>query len=298
VLDSVSDVRELSGMVRFFPGLCLVGLGLSLSAPSFAASPLIAVTESPANTAPRALRLEIRPTVEAALKERGAAVVPRAKIAGSLANCTGDACAVRIGAATGATHVLVIDSSYLDDGYKMRLQVFDGRTGRELYSDGQVCEVCTHDDFTKALRERTAILWSRIQTEETLPQRAPVTKPIAAPVAVRPLLPAASVPAEPAASASLVRRLVGPVLVVAGVAATVTGAVYVAKNGDAATNHAGCGGTEPCPFTRRTMAWSAPMVGVGLVAAIVGGYLWWTTPSGTAVTASVGPDGLSVFGAF
>jgi hypothetical protein len=40
------------------------------------------------------------------------------------------------------------------------------------------------------------------------------------------------------------------------------------------------------------------MVGAGLVAAIVGGYLWWTTPSGTAVTASVGPDGLSVFGAF
>ena len=279
-------------MLRPFSGLCLLGLGLSFSAPAFAAAPIVAVTESPTNTAPRTLRLEIRPTVEAALKERGAAVVPRAKIAGSLASCTGGDCAVRIGAATGATHVLVIDSSYVDDGYKMRLQVFDGRTGRQLYSDGQVCEVCTHEDFTKALRERTAILWSRIQAEEMLPPPVPVTKPIAAPAAAPHLPPVARVPAEPSASPSFARRLAGPLLVVAGGAAVAVGVVYMTKNGATATDNAGCGDGLPCPFAKRTLPWSGPLAGVGLVAAIVGGYLWWTTPSGTAVTASVGPDGL------
>jgi hypothetical protein len=284
-------------MIRFFPGLCLLGLGLSLSAPAFAAPPLIAVTESPTNTAPRTLRLEIRPTVEAALKEHGAAVVPHAKVTGDLAKCTNDGCAVRIGTATGATHILVIDSSYIDDGYRMRLQVFDGRTGRELYSDGQVCEVCTHGDLTKALRERTAILWSRIQAGEALPAPLPAASTIVAPPVAA--LPRNIVrPPVSDAPASLARRLTGPVMVAAGLATAVVGVVYVTKDGATASSHTGCGSADPCPFTRRTLAWSIPTAGVGVLAALLGGYLWWTTPSGTAVTASVGPDGLSVFGAF
>lgn len=275
-------------MFRLFPGSLLVGLGLFLSSSVVAAAPIIAVTEAPTNTAPRALRLEIRPTVESALKERGATVVPHAKMVGDLAKCAGEACMARIGVVTGATHVLVIDSAYADDAYKMRLLVFDARTGREIYSDGQVCEVCTHDDFTKALRERTAILWSRIQAEATPPPPAPVT----APAAVPPPLLDVRVPAESGAPASLTRRLIGPALVVAGAAAVVVGGVYIAKNGDAATSRADCGGSDPCPYSRRTLGWAVPMAAAGAVAAIAGGYLWWTTPSGTAVTAAITPDGL------
>jgi hypothetical protein len=278
-------------MLRLLSGSFLVGLGLLLSTPAVEAAPLIAVTESPTNTAPRTLRLEIRPTVEAALKERGAAVVPHAKVTGDLAKCTSNPCVVRLGTATGATHVLVVDSSYVDDGYKMRLQVFDARSGRELYSDGQVCEVCTHNDFTKALRERTAILWSRIQTEETLPP-APTALPVATPVAAPAPLLAARVPAKPIAPVSLARRLVGPALVVAGAAAVVAGGVYIAKNGDAATSRVECSGSDPCPYSRRTLGWSIPVAATGAIAAIVGGYLWWTSPGGTAVTASITPAGL------
>ena len=81
------------------------------------------------------------------------------------------------------------------------------------------------------------------------------------------------------------------IISLAGISVAV-GVVYMTKNGATATDNAGCGDGLPCPFAKRTLPWSGPLAGVGLVAAIVGGYLWWTTPSGTAVTASVGPDGL------
>ena len=274
-------------MLRLFPRFLPAGLGLFLAAPAFAA-PLVAVTELPTNAAPQALRLEIRPSVEAALKEHGAAVVPRAKLTGDLAKCPGTACAARVGAVTGATHMLVIDSVYAQDGYRMRLQVFDTRSGRELFSDGQVCEVCTRDELTQALRERTAILWSRIQTEEATPP-APAPTPVVAPVAVPPPIP--SVPAEPVEPVSLARRLVGPTLVVAGAAAVVVGVIFITKNGGTATSRAECSGSEPCPYSKRTLGWSVPVTAVGAAAMIVGGYLWLTAPNGTAVTASVGPDG-------
>lgn len=285
MLDSVSDVREPGGMIRPYPGLCLLGLGLSLSAHAFAAPPIIAVTESPTNTAPRALRLEIRPTVEAALKERGAAVVPHAKVVGDLAKCTSGGCATRIGAATGATHVLVIDSSYVDDGYRMRLQVFDGRTGRERYSDGQVCEVCTHDDFTKALRERTAILWSRIQTEETLPPPAPVMSPTAAPVPGPVSLARVEPPviAEPAKRSWIPWAIIG-----VGAPTAVYGVLAIKKSGKTD------GGPSPgAPsFTQNSYAsgglgWGC-FVGGGLVA--IAGAIWvFATPT-HSTTVSISPS--------
>ncbi len=272
-------------MLHIFPGSCLVGIGLLLSASVVAAAPLIAVTESPTNTAPRTLRLEIRPTVEAALKERGATVVPRARIAGGLASCTGGDCAIRIGAVTGATHVLVVDSSYLDDGYKMRLQVLDGRTGRELYSDGQVCEVCTHEDLTKALRERTAILWSRIQAEEVLTPPAPVTSPIAAPVpspvSVARVEP--SVIAEPATRSWIPWTMIG-----VGAPTAVYGILAIKKSGKTD------GGPSPgAPsFTQNSYAsgglgWGCLVAG-GLVA--IGGAIWvFATPT-HSTTVSVSPS--------
>jgi len=260
---------NLQAMLRFVPGFCVVGLAVLLSASALAATPLIAVTESPANIAPRALRLEIRPTVEASLKDRGASVVPRAKLLGENGKCAGEACVVQVGNATGATHVLVVHGSYVDDGYRLRLQVFDSRTGRELYSDGQVCEVCTYDDLLKALRERTAILWSRIQSEEVTPPAAPLAAPVVAfSPAAAPYHDMALQPSRP----SLTRRLVGPSLVIAGLGVAVLGGVYLSFDGSPATDHAGCRGASPCPFSRSTSGWSGPMLGAGLVLAIAGGY--------------------------
>jgi hypothetical protein len=283
-------------MFRFFAAFCLAHLGLLGSVSAGTAAPIIAVIESAQNTAPRGLRLEIRPTVEAALRERGATVVPRVRMGGALAKCADQACAIRVGAATGATHVFAIDSSYADDGYRIHLQVFDARTGRELNSDGQVCEVCTHDDFTKALRERTAILWSRIQAAEasaSLPTRTVTAAP---PTPTAP--PHQPLERQDHETASVGRKLVGPVLVATGAAAAIVGGVYMSRNGDPATGHGGCQNGAPCPFTRRTLGWSAPMTGAGVATAILGAYLWWTTPSGTSLALSVGRDGLFVSGAY
>jgi hypothetical protein len=274
---------NLPAMLRFSLGICIVGLGLLSASAAQAVEPLVAVTESPANVAPRALRLEIRPTVETALKNLGLTVVPTTKLTGDLSKCEAQACIRQIGVTTGATHVLVVTASFVDEGFTMHLQVFDAKTGQRIDGESRSCVVCIHDDLLKALHDWTPTLWLRVQSEEATSSPAPAASPA--------LALAGDVATSPA-PASLVRRTIGPTLVVVGAAAAVVGVVYMAKNGARATNNAGCGDGLPCPFTRRNLAWSAPLVVVGALTAALGGYLWWTTPSGTAVTASVGPDGL------
>jgi len=278
---------NLAAMLRFSLGICIVGLGLLSASAAQAVGPLVAVTESPANVAPRALRLEIRPTVESVLRNLGVKVVPSTKLTGDLSKCEAQACIRQIGVTTGATHVLVVTASYVDDGFTMRLQIFDAQTGKRIEAEARSCVVCIHEDLIKALHDWTAPLALRVQSEEATSSPAPAASPAPA----RALAPAGDVATSPA-PASLVRRAIGPTLVVAGTAAVVVGVVYMAKNGARATANAGCGDGLPCPFTRRNLAWSAPMVGVGALTAALGGYLWWTTPNGTAVTAFVGPDGL------
>jgi hypothetical protein len=280
---------NLPAMLRFSLGICIVGLGLLSASAAQAVEPLVAVTESPANVAPRALRLEIRPTVETALKNLGLTVVPSTKLTGDLSKCEAQACIRQIGVTTGATHVLVVTASFVDEGFTMHLQVFDAKTGQRIDGESRSCVVCIHDDLLKALHDWTPTLWLRVQSEEAISSPAPAASPA--------LAPAGDVATSPA-PASLVRRAIGPTLVGVGGLVAVTGVALLLYNGKDNSGHTGCRNGEPCAFEYKTSPWGPTLLGVGLLTAALGTYFWVTTPSGTAVTAAVGPDGLSVFGTF
>ena len=178
---------NLPAMLRVIVGFCFAGIGLVVLSPAAQATvPLIAVTEAPENTgAPgytgsRLLGLDIRSTVEATLKERGARVVPSSKLGGDLAYCLMKACVRQIGATTGATHVLFVEAPDVEHGYYVRFRVLDAKTGEHVHDHRVIGnrKVFTEDNFAKALHDQTDQLWSEFQAEEAL-------------------LPARSVPAPP-----------------------------------------------------------------------------------------------------
>jgi hypothetical protein len=136
----------------------------------------------------------------------------------------------------------------------------------------------------------------RVQSDEATASPAPASPAPA-------LAPAGDVATSPApaslpAPVSLVRRTIGPTLVGVGGLVAVTGVALMLYNGKNPTGHTGCRNGEPCAFEYKTSPWGPTLLGAGLLTAALGTYLWVTTPSGTAVTAAVGLDGLSVFGTF
>jgi hypothetical protein len=270
--------------------------------------PVILVVEAAGTSAPEPRRREIRPAIEHAAKQAGATVVAARRVPASLmSGCREAACAVRAGKSAKATHVVLSEAAYVDDGFKIRLELYDVASGRQLSAEGQSCEVCTFPNFLKALRESMTLLCTRgLQG----PQPEPATPPPSVPPPAMAAAPAepdhtagrapvstslAVATAPPAreqrgwtATKTLAVAAVGAGLLTAGV-----GVFVLTQNGEPSCD----GDPNRCPFRRNTAVGGSLLLGTGVVAAAGGGLLWWWDANrSTAV--SLSPSGFVVSGRF
>ncbi|MDX2087883.1 MAG: hypothetical protein SFX73_08535 [Kofleriaceae bacterium] len=285
--------------IAVLAAVALLTFSASAAAVFAADTPLVLVVEGPGTAAPKNRKREIRPAIEYAAKQAGAEIVSAARVPGlAAAPCADAACATKAAVTAGATHVILSESAYVDDGFKIRLELYDARTGRTLRAEGQSCEVCTFPAFLKALRESTTLLCTRGFAEQ--PEPAPVPAPVAPPIVTAPApIEASPAPIVAATEAprreapSTMRRVLPIVAVGAGVATAIAGVVVLSKDGEPTCD----GDPNRCPFTRNTVAGGSALIGAGAVLAAAGAYFWWTTPSGDTAVA-IGPAGLKFAGRF
>lgn len=273
-------------------------------AASAADGPAILVVEGTGTAAPKNRRLEIRAAIERAIKQSSVSVVPVTGAASARGGCEDGPCAVRAGVISGATHVIFSNAAYADDGYQIRLELFDVRTGRQLGAEGKSCPVCAFQAFVKALRESTTLLCTRglvepAQTPE--PISAPPTPPPVAEAEVARDAPIGTtdVAAERApvgvdplgGRVSVTRRVLPMVGVGVGLLTAGIGAFVLSKNGERTCD----GAADRCPFVRDTLGGGFAMLGSGLVTAAVSGIFWYRTPPATI---AISPAGIAVAGQF
>lgn len=291
----------------------LAAVGGTLSVPGDARAagtdgPVILVVEGPGTAAPEPRRREIRPAIEHAAKQAGATVVAAKRVPASLmSGCREAACAVKAGKAGKATHVVLSEAAYVDDGFKIRLELYDVASGRQLSAEGQSCEVCTFPNFLKALRESTTLLCTRgLQgppPEATAPTPSPPPPPIAtAPAEAEPTPTSTSAPAAVVAAPGppvgdkqewTSTKTLAVAAIGAGVLTAGVGIYMLTLNGDPSCD----GDPNRCPFKRNTSVGGGLLIGAGALVAAGGGLLWWWDASrSTAV--SLSPSGLVVSGRF
>ncbi len=114
----------------------------------------------------RDVRQEVRASAEQALRGLGVEVVPQDRVTITLEDCNIPSCLAELGRQAGASHILEIQGSYVSESYNLRLDLRDGETGRILGSDSKECEICSAKDFYRAVRDRTAALWTRVVSEQ------------------------------------------------------------------------------------------------------------------------------------
>lgn len=213
--------------------------------PAWAGAPRVAVLET--TTMPEEGRGELRAQIAQALKDLGADVVPRAALRDLRPDCDTADCFIAVGRATAATHVLRVQGAYADEGYRLRLQLWDGATGKLLSSEGKDCEICTLSDLYRAARERTTVLCARAFDDA-----------------------AASAPATPAPDRSPWKQplsIGGAALVSVGLGLLAGGIYLIAVDGDPA-----CGSSEPAPCVLfRDTAGRGRLLVAGGAAAVLGG---------------------------
>jgi hypothetical protein len=248
---------------------------------------------------PRARR-EIAGAVSAAAEAIGATIVPVAQLqAAGLAECSSSGCPKRIGAATGATFVLVVDAAFDLDTFKFHLDMWSASTGDHLDGEGRDCDGCSLNDFTRALRDRTTLLCERVfHSQAASSARAPGgthdLNPKQPTAAAPPLIgPGASVGGtgpNGAPSAWPARLAIAGMVV--GVAAIATGAVVLSRNNDLDCS---AGDASPCAFRKNTKWGGGLLVAGGAIAAGASGIVLYRvlSPDRDVVT-SIGPAGLSL----
>ena len=245
----------------------------------------------------RDVRQEVRASAEAALRALGVEVVPQGQVKTSLDDCNIPSCLAELGRQAGASHILEIQGSYVNESYNLRLDLRDGETGRILGSDAKECEICSARDFYRAVKDRSAALWTRVVREqgsaEALPSQAvPVTP------ARSDLTEAKAAPSPAKAGRSFWRQplpLLGLGLTAGAAVLLGFGGYYLAVDGDSDPS---CGGGV-CPFKRSTATPGWGFVGGG-VAALVGGValLIWGRDDPDAPAISLGPGTVTLSGSF
>jgi hypothetical protein len=245
----------------------------------------------------RDVRQEVRASAEAALRALGVEVVPQNQIRTALDDCNVPSCLAELGRQVGASHILEIQGSYVNESYNLRLDLRDGGTGHILGSDSKECEICSAKDFYRAVRDRSAALWTRVVHEQGSAGSAPP------PEAVSPT-PVQTNPAEAKAAPSPARRsfwrqplpLFGLGLAAGGAVLLGFGGHYLAVDGEPDPS---CAGRQPCAFKRTTAS-----LGWGLLAggsaALLGGVaiVIWGRDEPTGPTISFGPGTLFLSGNF
>jgi len=240
----------------------------------------------------RDIRQEVRASAEQAMRALGVEVVPQNQVRTAFDDCNVPSCLAELGRQAGASHILEIQGSYVNESYNLRLDLRDGETGRILGSDSKECEICSAKDFYRAVRDRTTALWTRVVREQGGVGSAPALAASAAPA--QPDLGEGRAVAPPARR-SFWRQplpLFGLGLAVGGAVLLGFGGYYLAVNGD-------CVAEPSCAFKRTTadLGWGL-LAGGG--AALLGGVaivIWGRDePSGPAI--SLGPGTISLFGRF
>jgi hypothetical protein len=263
--------------------------------------PKVVLVESSTTTAPDRHRHEIRATIEAAVRSAGGEVVAAESLPRSLTSCTGPECARELGRFIDAGFMMAVDAAYVDDGFKLRLEMYDTRTGRLLASDGQSCDICPFPAFVKALADRSSAVCVRsLKDEPAEPATAAASVPApdrAQPVpgsratAGRRSFPAAR-PAPVVETSSVARRTLFVLGIAAGLAGIGGGVYLITLDGDPACT----GRQSPCPFKRDTRLAGGGIVAAGAVVALVSGYFYYTAVR--RVEVGVGPGGIAMAGRF
>ena len=155
------------------------GSGRRLFGSSAVAAPRVVLLEMAGGA--RDVRQEVRASAEQALRELGVEVVPQSQVKTSLDDCNVPSCLAELGRQAGASHILEIQGSYVNESYNLRLDLRDGETGRILGSDAKECEICSARDFYRAVKDCSAALWTRVVREqgsaESVPSPAVATTP-------------------------------------------------------------------------------------------------------------------------
>jgi hypothetical protein len=243
-----------------------------------AAAPHVAVVEASSSKLPRGEAAKLRADVEAVLRSLGAETIPSADAkAAAKGDCNQTDCMLDIGRATGATHILRVESSFKKGAFTIQLQMWDGRTGKALSSDGKSCDICTLPDLHEAIRDQVKGLCTRVFEAETA-AIAPPPPPVLAPAppppppAVEVSTPApAPAPAEPAGNR--LGQVGGLSLVALGVAAVAYGGYLLHLNGKTV-----CANNENtnCAHFHATAGRGAGFLVGGMGALLAGGYLFYT----------------------
>jgi hypothetical protein len=261
----------------------------------------ILVIEGPGTTAPRPR--EIRPAIEHAVRQAGVTVIAINRVpAHLLVGCADVTCATRAGAAGGATHVVLVEAAYVDDGHKIRLELFDVKSGRQLGAEGQICEVCPFPAFLKALRESTSLLCTRglrgPATDAATPTGRPDSvEPLPAPAPDPglsvPEVSATTTAQPPLETPSTLRRILPRVGVGVGIAAALLGAYLFTQDGKPACD----GDPDRCPYVRDTVVATSVFLGLGVAITGASGFMWATTPASSG-TIGLPASGFTVAGRF
>jgi hypothetical protein len=148
---------------KLFGSLVLVGLVL-LPVSASAARTKVGVIDM--IQASLSLKLNARQAVAGALDELGVAMVPMEDMTSEDGACNQSGCFMVIAKRVGATHLVLVSGVANPAGYRLSLEVRDGRTGRSLGTDGKDCELCSEDQFATTLQERVTRLWKRVVREE------------------------------------------------------------------------------------------------------------------------------------
>ena len=244
----------------------------------------------------RDIRQEVRASAEEALRALGVEVVPQNQIETALDDCNVPSCLAELGRQAGASHILEIQGSYVNESYNLRLDLRDGATGRILGSDSKECEICSAKDFYRAVKDRTAALWTRVVREQG--SAGSVPSEAVSPTPARTDLAEAK-PVPSSTGRSFWRQplpLFGLGLATGGAVLLGFGSYYLAVDGDADPS---CSAQQPCPFKRATAG-----LGWGLLAggsaALLGGVaiLIWGRDETSTPAIVLGPGTVSLSGNF
>jgi hypothetical protein len=283
---------NMGAMLRFAISAILAFTLLAWSQVVLAAAQPVVLVEVPGATPD--LREKMRVAAEDGLDSLGV-TVPRQLRDPKQEDCTTADCISERSKRFGATHVLEIQGSYVNESYKMRLDVRTVNGGRVLGSESKECEICSSRDFLRAIKDRTVSLWTRVAREQGSVVQPSVATGRESKTTTVPLTAPSS--AEQRQHRSLWQQpipVLGLGLMLGGVVAMGFGGYYLAVDGEPPAN---C--ESPCAFERDTKRLGWELMAGGGGALLTGTALVFLgRDTDTSTRVAVGPGRLLVSGRF
>jgi hypothetical protein len=246
------------------------------------------------------LKLNARQAVAAALDEIGVAMVPMEDMTSEDGDCNQSGCFKVIAKRVGATHLVLVSGVANPAGYRLSLEVRDGKSGRSLGTDGKDCELCAEDQLATTLQERVTKLWKRVVREEERAEAASGSRRL------KPVVADRSEEKRPAVQGSSWwtqrTHLMGLGFAAVGLVGIGFGAYYVAVDGKAVEYSAN---NQPV-ILRDTGKWGWTFLGLGAAALVAGSamMIWGGDDGGgtqrdqSNLQVLVGPGSLGLQGKF